>query len=211
MSHLPVPLQTDLPIRILIVDDYELVRQGIRLMIKHQPDMIVVGEADDRASALASAIREQPDIILLDLELGNDYSLEFLPDLQESCAANVIVFTGVVDSQLHQQALSLGAKGIVEKGQSFESFISAIKQVHAGETLHHDAESPKITSLTSLERTIISALSAGLKEPQVCDQVHLTESELHSSISSIQSKLGVTDTVELVVYAFRQGLAKPAA
>src|SRR5438874_2135180 len=121
-------------IRILLIDDHRIVRAGLRMLIENQPELSVVGEAGSGEEALAIADREQPDIILLDLDLGGRDSLEFLPQLTTAAPeARVIVLTGLRDSDEHRRAIRLGASGIVLKDQACELLIKAIAKVHAGE------------------------------------------------------------------------------
>src|SRR5262245_12321710 len=105
---------TTKPIRILIVDDHEMVRVGLSLLIEQHAGLQVAGEARNRTEALAIASRERPDIILLDLDLRGENGLDFLPELIDlSGGGRVIVLTGLLDPQEHRKAVRLGAIGLV--------------------------------------------------------------------------------------------------
>src|SRR5215212_12204448 len=105
-------------IRIVLVDDHELVRTGLRIALERHPQFAVVGEAGDRADALAIAARERPDIILLDLDLGGVSGLDFLPELLAAAkGGRTIVVTGVRTPEEHYRAVQLGAMGLVRKEQ----------------------------------------------------------------------------------------------
>ena len=122
------------PIHVLLIDDHAVVRSGLRMVIESNPELKVVGEAGNRTDALAIATREQPDIILLDLDLNGASGLDFLAELFTLASdARVIILTGVYDAAAHQRAMHLGAMGLVLKEKAAEVVIKAIEKVHAGE------------------------------------------------------------------------------
>src|SRR5262245_51493849 len=99
-------------IRVLLIDDHVVMRMGLRMLSEPQPGLSVVGEATDRDAAILSAAREQPDIILLDLDLGGDSGLDILSELRSVAkGARVIVLTGIRNPAEHRQAVRLGATG----------------------------------------------------------------------------------------------------
>src|SRR5918912_2564940 len=101
------------PIRVLLVDDQAIVRSGLRLLIESRPGLKVAGEAGNRDDALKIASREQPDVIVLDLDLGKENGLSLLPELLNIAKdAQVIVLTGVRDVEKRDQTIELGAKGV---------------------------------------------------------------------------------------------------
>src|SRR5262245_18780437 len=107
--------------RVLIVDDHAVVRTGLRMLLESQPGFIVVGEAANRIDALATAVREQPDIILLDLDLGGENGLDCLAELLTAASmARVLILTGVRDTDMHRRAIRLGAMGLVLKEKAAE-------------------------------------------------------------------------------------------
>src|SRR5438552_9569727 len=125
--------QSQTAIRILLVDDHQIFLTGLRLLIEKEPDMIVVGTASNRAEALA-LMEEHPDIVLLDLDLGNESGIDFLPQLiTPEQPPRVIIVTGVPDPELHLRTVRLGAMGVVLKLDSPGVLVKAIRKVHAGE------------------------------------------------------------------------------
>src|SRR5436853_4510575 len=121
-------------IRILLIDDHELVRTGLRMLLECHPHMTVVGEASSGAEGLAGATGTQPDIILLDLNLDGESGLDLLPKLLASASrTRVIVVTGVRAPEEYYRAVHLGAMGLVRKDQAADVLIQAIERVHAGE------------------------------------------------------------------------------
>ena len=120
-------------IRILLIDDHAIVRSGLRMLVESRPGWGVVGEASRRSDAVDLAAREQPDVILLDLDLGNDNGLEILPDLLAAArSARVLILTGVPDPELHRRGVRLGARGVVLKDNAVNVLLDAIETIHSG-------------------------------------------------------------------------------
>ena len=212
-------------IRILIVDDHAIVRSGLRMLLESHPGLIVVGEAANGGDARIMAVCEQPHIILLDVDLGPDSGLHVLPGLLATTSARVILLTGTRDAEIHVRAVRLGAMGVVLKDHAAEVLISAIEKVHRGETWldqtltarvlrgpapvpEVDHEAADIAELTVREREIIALLAEGIQNKEVSQRLHITENTVRRHLVAIFSKLGVESRLELVVYAFRHGLAK---
>ena len=121
-------------IRLLLVDDQMIVREGLRLLLENQPGLTVTGEASNCPDAVSIAAHEQPDIILLDLDLGDVHGLDCLPELLAvSPNSKVLVLTGVYDLEIFHQAVSRGAVGIVRKMEAAEVLVKAIRKVYVGE------------------------------------------------------------------------------
>src|SRR5436190_18419431 len=122
------------PIRLLLVDDHTLVRAALRMLLDAHPRFCIVGEAAEGRTALALATREQPDVILLDLSLGDCDGTQLIPDLRAAAPrAQVLVLTGLPNRDAHLEAIRLGAKGLVSKDKTADTLIMAIEQVHAGQ------------------------------------------------------------------------------
>src|SRR5688572_16820062 len=122
------------PVRILIVDDHAVVRAGLRMLIDQNPAMKVVGLAGDCLEALALATSEQPDLIILDILLGDEDGLAMIHDLREVARdARVLVLTGVRGSEHQRRAMLAGAMGVVLKEHAVEVLIKAINKVNEGE------------------------------------------------------------------------------
>ncbi len=120
--------------RILIIEDEEIVREGLSLLVDHQPGFRVVGLASTIKDALAIAQKEKPDVALLDIKLGNDDGINCLPAMQTvSPTTRVLILTGLSDIETHYAAVSNGAMGIVRKIEGPETLVNAIRKVLAGE------------------------------------------------------------------------------
>ncbi len=120
--------------RILIIEDEEIVREGLSLLVGHQPGFRVVGLASTIKDALAIAEREQPEVALLDIKLGDEDGIECLPRMQAvSPNTRVLILTGLSDIETHYAAVSQGAMGIVRKIEGPETLVNAIRKALAGE------------------------------------------------------------------------------
>ena len=219
--------QSQTAIRILLVDDHQIFLTGLQLLIEKEPDMIVVGTATNRAEALA-LMQEHPDIVLLDLDLGNESGIDFLPQLIEpEEPPRVIIVTGVPDPELHLRAVRLGALGVVLKLDPPGFLVKAIRKVHGGEMwlnrpmistvmteLIHarakkmDSEALKIAELTVREREVIALVAEGMRNKQIGERLFISEKTVRHYLTSVFDKLGVADRLALMIYAFQHGLAK---
>ncbi|MEK6321655.1 MAG: response regulator transcription factor [Acidobacteriota bacterium] len=219
------------PIRVLLIDDHVIVRAGLRMLLESYKKMIVVGEASSRADAVAIAAREQPDIILLDLDLAGESGLDFLRELLATApGARVVILTGVRDPEAHRQAVRLGAMGLVFKDKAAEVLIKAIERVHAGEVwldrqltarvlsemsqvdesrTKVDGDAEKIALLTDREREIMGLVCQGFKNKQIAERLFISEATVRNHLTSILSKLELSDRFELALFAYRHHLAKP--
>jgi DNA-binding NarL/FixJ family response regulator len=214
-------------IRVLIIDDHVLVRAGLRLLLESQPGITVIGEASHAAEAMAIITREWPHIILLDLDAPTD--LDALPALHSiASGARVIVLTGMHDVESHRRAVRLGAMGLVRKEQASEVLLHAIVKVYAGEAWLEralvasvlgemtrtgsgqpaDREAMKIATLTPREREVITLVGQGLKNRMIAARLCIAESTVRHHLTSIFTKLGVVDRLDLVIYAYRYGLSR---
>jgi two-component system nitrate/nitrite response regulator NarL len=214
------------PIRILIVDDHAVVRAGLRMLIDQNPAMNVIGLAGNRSEALAIAASEQPNLIILDVLLGDEDGLTILPELREVAkSARVLVLTGLRGGETQRRAMLAGAMGIVLKDDAADVLIKAINKVHEGEVWLDrsmmgrvldemtqppdvDPEQAKIASLTDRERQVIALIAEGLKNKQIGERLFISETTVTHHLSSIFSKLDVSDRLELIIYAFRHRLAQ---
>ncbi len=216
------------PIKVLLVDDHVVMRQGLRMLIENHPDMEVVAEAARCDEALETASREIPDAILLDLDLGSGSGLDIIPQLVSlNEKVRVIILTGVRESELHRRAIRLGAAGVVMKDQAGEMLIKAIRKVTAGEVWvdrgmtakvlqelrdasekqRLDTEAARIDSLTPREREVVSLIAKGFGTARIAKDLFISEKTVRNHLASIFDKLMVSDRLELAIYAVRHGLA----
>ena len=214
-------------IGILIVEDHEVVRIGLRHLIGKQQYMKIVGEATNTSDALAIATREQPEIVILDLCLGTENATDLIPQLLSIAEeTRVIVLTGVQDDETLRRASRLGAMGVIAKDAPADMLIKAIDRVHAGELWlnrrltaalvaelrspgnepNGNGESKRIGQLSNRERDIVCLIGEGLKNKQIADRLCISEITVRHHITSILGKLGVSDRLELLIFAYRNNL-----
>jgi len=219
-------------IRVLLVDDHELVRRGLRLILEGQegPRVQVVGEAGGAARALELAEREQPDIILLDLDLGGEDGLDLLPRLLDATArSRVIVLTGATDPEALRRAALDGAMGIIIKDMSHALLLKAVEKVHEGEIWIDralmgrlqeekrrrrpgqlpDPEGAKIAKLTQRQREVIAQIGEGLTNKEIASRLGVSETTVRHHLTAIFTQLELSNRLELIIYAYRHGLATP--
>jgi two-component system nitrate/nitrite response regulator NarL len=219
------------PIRVLIIDDHRSILWGLeRLIESGKPAMQVVGTATSCAEALKLIDEAAPDLILLDIGLGDENGVDEIPNLMARSHAKILVLTGIRDESLHDKAVLAGASGVVEKEASAETILAAIEKVHEGQLWLDrvatgriflemsrdsaaqpvDPERVKISSLTEREREIvaISAIHAGANAKAIAEMLYISEHTLRNHLTSIYDKLQVATRLELFAYAHKHGLTK---
>jgi two-component system nitrate/nitrite response regulator NarL len=217
------------PIRIILLDNHVLVRAGMSLIIESQPDMQVVAQAGNLNEALDLIAEKKPDIILIEFDDGAGFNFEVLPDLIKSWSkARMILVTGSNDSEISLRAVNFGVVGVVLKTQPPEILLKAIRKVHQGEVwIEHSliaslvtqsihgkpgkAADPKadvIQLLSKREREVIQFIGHGLKNKQIAEHLCICETTVRHHLTSIYSKLGVADRLELLVFAQRHHLTQ---
>lgn len=215
-------------IRIMIIDCHAIVREGLEILITNRPGFQVVAQAGNPADALVLAEREQPDIILMDLDFGTEKGLDILAEVQSRAKkARILILTGIRDPEIHRQAMLLGTMGVVQKETSSQVLFKAIQKVFAGEIWYDrskmgsmfteilrnkngrnvDPEAAKIISLSQREREVITLISQGLKNRAIGEALFISETTVRHHLTAIFEKLGVSSRLELIIYALSSGLA----
>jgi two-component system, NarL family, nitrate/nitrite response regulator NarL len=223
------PLQS---VRVLIVDDHGIMRAGLRMLLESQSGIMVVGEASSCADALALATCTQPDVIVLDLDLGGENAVESIPTLLRTAPeTRILVLTGLRDPEVHRQAIRHGALGLVFKEKAVETLLQAITKVRAGEVWleptmiaqvlgdltrpqlspQTSSEATKIARLTEREREVITLVGEGLRNKHIAARLYISEATVRHHLTAIFAKLDISDRFELAIYAYQHGLAKPPA
>lgn len=222
------------PIRILLVDDHRSVLWGLEKLIESaRPRMEVVAKATCGADAMAAVGAHQPDVVLLDLDLGDEDGRDLIPRIRERSEAKVIILTGLRDPAGRERAVSCGACGLVHKSEPAEVILEAIERVHGGElwldrsTVARlfaslfgkakndpgDHQARAVDELTAAERRTIAAVVKYKSAPNklIADAIHISGHTLRNHLASIYAKLGVHRRLDLVLYALEHGLDKHAA
>jgi len=213
-------------IKVSIIEDHAIVRAGLRMLLESTPRMSVLWETQTATAALSDTTLPRPDIILLDLDLGVEKGLDFLPNLLRRFGpARVLVLTALADTQLHLAAVGAGASGVVVKEQAPETLLQAIEGIHSGEAWlgkslmtavmgklaraaseKMDPEAEKISRLTPREVEIVALVSEGLNGERIAKQLRISEATVRNHLTSILGKLGLSNKFELAVYAHRHRL-----
>lgn len=223
--------QSSSPIRVYVIDDHAIMRQGIKGVLSESEGVEFVGEAGGRDAAIVGAAESRPDVVLLDLDLGNVSGIDLIPDLQRvSPQSRILILTGVSDEGVHLRAFRAGALGLVLKGRAMEELAPAIKKVSAGalwvdptlvKGLLDDAqaagvgpeeegpEAARIRALTPQEREVVSLVGEGLRNKQIGERLFIAEGTVKQHLSKVFDKLGVPDRFALIMYAYRHNLARP--
>jgi two-component system, NarL family, response regulator LiaR len=207
-------------IRVLIADDHAIVRQGLRTFLELQEDIDVVGDAADGEAALAGVQRHEPDVVLMDLVMPNLGGVEAIRRLRElRPETRVLVLTSFLDDEKLFPAVRAGAAGYLLKDIEPAELVRAIRTVADGEALLHPAVAARLMeefsdterpvaeeALTAREREVLLAIARGLPNKQIALELGIAEKTVKTHVSSILSKLGLTDRTQAALYAVRAGL-----
>ncbi|MFC8722520.1 response regulator [Kitasatospora sp. NPDC057198] len=205
------------PIRVLLVDDHQVVRRGLRTFLEVQDDIEVVGEAADGEQAVEQADRLAPDVVLMDLKMPKVDGIEALRLLRErGSAARVLIVTSFTEHRTVVPALRAGAAGYVYKDVDPEALAGAIRSVHAGHVLLQPelaaallaedvpaAPQGRGGTLTDREREVLSHIADGRSNREIARALHLSEKTVKTHVSNILMKLDVADRTQAALWAVR--------
>ncbi len=216
-------------IRIVVLEEYEIFREGICLLLSQQENFEIVGDAGIGDQALAMIQCEQPDIVIIGLDSEKSENVDLLPEISKASeTAKILIISNVNDREMHRKAMRLGAAGVLSKDKSTKMLVKAITCVNEGEVwldrfttaslirelsprnkaLKQNPDEIKIASLTEREREVIQQIGKGFKNRQIADALFISEITVHHHLTSIYSKLEVADRFELLIFAYRNRLAE---
>ena len=222
-----MPDLTKNPIRIVILDNHTLFRAAIRCIIESQPGMEVVGESGSLVESLDIITNLKPDINLIEMNLTGQPDPDILSSfVKASDGTRLILVTETTDPKVLQKAVESGIVGVVYKTQTPEVLIKAIEKVYAGEvwiersvianvltSLARNQPAGKVgsetdgtTHLSEREKEVVRLIGMGYKNKRISTEMFISETTVRHHLTSIYSKLGVTDRLELLVYAHQNGL-----
>lgn len=218
-----------MPITVVVVDDQELMRMGLNMVLEAQDDIEVIGEASDGAGAVEAAARLAPAVVLMDVRMPGIDGVAATRTITESgSATKVLVMTTFDLDENVLGALRAGASGFLLKDTPPEDLVSAIRSVAAGDAV----VSPKVTkrllsrfvahsvpstdasildALTGREREVLVHLATGMSNAEIAAVLHLSEATIKTHIGRILTKLDVRDRVQAVVLAYETGLVRPGS
>jgi len=206
-------------LRLLLVDDHAIVREGIRAVLEEQPDLAVVGECGSGDEAIAVAESLAPDIVLLDLCMPGTGPVETIRKLRALLPSlRVMVFTSFGEDEIVRDTLDAGATGFLLKDAMQDELVSAIRSVAAGqpwlapaaqrqlmEMLRRPEQPPD--ALTSRETDVLRLIAQGCSNKAIARTLGITEGTVKGYVSQILAKLGVEDRTQAALHAVRKGLA----
>jgi DNA-binding NarL/FixJ family response regulator len=216
-------------IRILIADDHPIVRDGLRKLLSLEDDFEIVGEANDGREVLDMIQEVEPDVLLLDLRMPNLDGLSTLQAMQQTGKrTRVIILTASEDKNEFVQAMKLGCSGIVLKQTAPELIVKSIRKVNAGEIWldshttaavmrqfatateaaggNGSGKSRERSPLSTREREIVQLVAQGYKNKEMAEKMFISEQTVKNHLHNIFDKLGVSDRLELALYAIHKGL-----
>ena len=212
-------------ITVLVADDHAIFRDGLRQLLEAEDDITVVGEARSGAECVALAQRLKPAIILLDLKMSPVDGLEVLTQLQGAgVESRPIVLTASEDEQDYVEAVRRGARGIVLKAAASDRLLEGIRKVYRGEmwidqrvaadVMKAMSDPRPVTraeraQLTAREQEIVSLVAQGFRNKEIADKLSISEQTVKNHLHNIFDKLGVSDRLELALYAIHHKIARP--
>jgi DNA-binding NarL/FixJ family response regulator len=207
---------------VFVIDDHPLVREALNMLADAAGDLRVVGSSDSASAALEPLQQLSPDLILLDIDLGHEDGLEWLPRVASAApGARVLILTALREPARDEEALRAGARGLVLKSAPPEKLLHAIRGVAAGalwfDTSALMGESQaraggsargKLAALTPREQEIVSLIGEGLRNDEIARRLGITPKTVKNQLTTVFEKLGVASRLELVVYAYQHGIAR---
>jgi DNA-binding NarL/FixJ family response regulator len=217
-------------IRVLLADDQALVRGGFQMILAAQPDIEVVGEAEDGRQAIDLTNRLLPDVILMDVRMPVLDGLEATRRLVElGTTARILILTTFDLDEYVYAAIRAGASGFLLKDVRPSQLVDAIRVIADGEALLAPAvtrrllerfaatlptpeeRAPALATLTDRERDVLELVASGLSNAEIAERLFLGETTVKTHVSSLLRKLGLRDRVQAVVLAYEAGLVRPAS
>lgn len=205
-------------IDIVIADDHELIREGVKKIVRACADIHIVGEAADLAATLALVARHAPDVVVLDISLPGHEGLAGLAELRRSFPLQRVVMLSMYDEERYALgALRFGAAGYITKAMAAEELVKAIRQVMAGRTYigprlaelmarQANEPAPPHLALTPREAEIVALIGAGLQIKQVAAELGISVSSVNTYRHRIFRKMGLASNAALIRYALKAGL-----
>ena len=216
-----------MPIRVLLVDDHAVVRDGLKAILEAQGHITVVGEASDGRKAVDQAKKLRPDVVVMDIAMPELNGIEATRQIRESCPSTQVVILSMYSSSEHiYQAIRAGAQGYLLKESAGKEVLAAVCAVHAGrrymsqqitatmidDYMHHrDTAEPKspLDLLSHREREVLQLVVEGKSSKEIANILHLSPKSVETYRSRLMQKLGMSDLPGLVKFAIQHGITPP--
>ena len=206
--------------KLLLVDDHQMVRLGLKSYFELQDDVEVVGEATNGAEGISMALDLRPDVIVMDIVMpevnGIDATLAILKEWPE---AKILIVTSYLDNEKIMPVLNAGARGYMLKTSSADELLYAVRKVAAGEFAIEQEVSKKVEynrnhvelheDLTARERDVLQLIAKGYENQRIADELFISLKTVKTHVSNILAKLQVNDRTQAAVYAFQHHLVRP--
>jgi two-component system nitrate/nitrite response regulator NarL len=217
------------PIRIVIADDHPIFREGLRRLLEAEPGLIVVGQAGDGDEALQQVQKLRPDVLLLDLAMPKMGGLDVLRELNDQrSTVRTVLLTAAVEREEAVQALASGAYGVVLKESATQLLYKCVRAVASGEywigrdrvadilkSVAEENRKPQTpapaSQLTKRELQLVAAIVGGSSNKDIAQELSLSEQTVKNHLSNIFDKVGVSNRLELALYALHHRLLKQGA
>jgi len=213
-------------VRVVVADDQAIARQGLRMILESDPEIVVVGEAIDGLDAVGQAERRRPDVVMMDIRMPRMDGLEATRRLRALDGVHVVVITTFDLDEHVLDALRAGAVGFLLKDSPPERIIDAVHAVARGDalispevtrrlldrfvaTVPARAGDPRLEELTPRERDVLLELASGRSNAAIAARLHLEESTVKGHVRRLLAKLGLASRVQAVVFAYETGLVAP--
>lgn len=214
------------PIRVLVVDDQQMIREGIALILKSHPDIEVVGEASDGREALDRVEETRPDVVLMDISMPHLNGIDATVLVKRRFPQVKVLTLTVHDAEGYiLQLLRAGASGYIVKKAAGDELVEAIRSVYRGDYYLHPTVTRQVIQeymrhmqegtrypedvLTERERQIVQLAAEGYKNREIAEQLGISLKTVETHRANIMQKLNISDRVELVRYAIRSGIIEP--
>ncbi len=216
------------PIRVLVVDDHEIVRVGLRTLLEMEDDITVVGEASDGESACAEARRTDPSVVVMDVRMGPTDGIEACHELKSELPhTGVLMLTSYAEREAVLASLTAGASGFLLKNTGPDALKQAVRAVAAGQSLLDPAvtrevterlvelsrqtDDPRIAGLTEREREVLRLIAYGRTNKEIAEELVISPATARNHVSHILEKLGMRSRSEAAALAAEIGLREPAS
>lgn len=208
-------------IKLLLVDDHGIVREGLRALLDDGEEFVIVGEASNGDEACEAVRRFQPDIVLMDLKMPGMAASDAIRVIRATApSVKVIALTSYAEDGQVREIMAAGAAGYILKDVTKSDFVTALRTVAGGQTWLHplaqrslveqlrNRQADPLALLTQRERSVLELIARGMSNRQIGDELHLTEGTVKGYVSTILAKLKLEDRTQAALFAVQRGLGR---